>query len=210
MTILLTVLACAASKPSSTAHSGTDAHTATGGSGGGGHSAAVHSGYGCGGLFSFPGTTIDPDTPGVYEVCLTTRSLAERCASSSWDAPFGGCPDLATLRAAIEVGTVDPIGADLREATTTECSGPDGTWTALRFQRRATYYDAEEYGAWFDPAGALVALVEDWGSSYDGEICCSGTSVTTLWYGVVPPGGLTCAPGAPIVGPVVDSGGSGR
>lgn len=218
--MLLLVLACATPKPGSTPHTGsptggTDAHTAAGGSGSSGHSATAHTGYGCGGLLAFPGATTTappaPDRPLEQEVCLTTRPLAERCASSSWGPLFGGCPDLATLRAAIEGGVVDPLGAAILEAPTTVCSGPGGTWTAARFLRRNEWYDAEEYGAWFDPTGALSVLVEDWGPSYDGGICCAGTVVESVWYGIAPPAGLTCVDGAPIRGPLtVDSGGSGR
>jgi hypothetical protein len=217
--ILPTLLACAATKPSPPSHTGTpgDAHSASGGSGAAAaHSGTLeHTGYGCGGLFSFPGTTttgpLVPDRPLDQEVCLTTRSLAERCAASSWGPLFGGCPDLPTLRAAIEAGVVDPLGAGILEARVHECNGPDGTWTSARFLRRNQWYDAEEYGAWFDPTGALSVLVEDWGPSYDGGICCSGTVVESVWYGVAPPAGLTCVAGTPIRGPLtVDSGGSGR
>jgi hypothetical protein len=65
-----------------------------------------------------PTSTRAPDETVDQDVCLATRDLAAFCAASAWGAPFGGCPDLATLRAAIEAGTVDPLGVGIRRATT--------------------------------------------------------------------------------------------
>lgn len=211
--MLVHLLACVASPSKPTPHSAaptvdTVAHSAAGESG-----AAGHTGVGCGGLFLIAGRPFTGRIPGTptQEVCDADRPLSEVCATSSWRGPFpAGCPDLATFRAAIEAGTIDPGGMPIGRARTLDCAGAAGTWTGMAFESRVPYYDAASYRLWFHPSGALSLVVEDHSESYDGAVCCAGTETEDVWYGDGPPSGVTCVDGPTIEGPPPDSGGSGR